>query len=204
MAPEDGTPPSGALGKAEEVKVWDPALRLFHWLLVLAFATSYLLGEFGPNIMTWHFWSGYVICGLLAFRLIWGLIGPRPARFASFVTGPGKALSYAKSLPSRRPSHWPGHNPLGGWSVVAMLALLLGQVLTGLVADPEDYINTGPLAGYFPAWVNRTGSALHETISSLLLILILLHVGVILFYKYWKREDLIGPMLHGRKWVRRR
>lgn len=203
MAPEDSTPSSGAFDAAEEAKIWDPALRLFHWLLALAFATSYLLGQFGPNIMTWHFWSGYVICGLLVFRLLWGLIGTRPARFASFLAGPRAVLSYARSLPARRPSHWPGHNPLGGWSVVAMLALLLAQVLSGLVADPEDYINTGPLASYFPAWVNRAGSELHANVSSLMLYLVLIHIGVILFYRYWKREDLIGPMIHGRKLVRR-
>ena len=70
-------------------KIWDPATRLFHWALVVAFTTSFLMGEFGPNIMTIHFWSGYVIIGLLCFRLVWGVLGPRPARFSSFVRGPG-------------------------------------------------------------------------------------------------------------------
>lgn len=187
-----------------EKKVWDPLLRIFHWALVVLFTTSFLLGEFGPNIMTLHFWSGYAICGLLAFRMIWGLFGPRPARFADFVYGPRQILNYARTMPSRRSSYWPGHNPLGGLSVVALLLLLIGQVITGLLADPEDYINMGPLAHLVSLDINRMASAWHETIGEALLVLIGLHVAVIVFYRVWKHEDLIGPMIHGRKKVRAR
>lgn len=185
-----------------ERPVWDPLLRIFHWALVVLFATSYILGEYGPNIMTLHFWSGYGICALLAFRLIWGLVGPRHARFSDFIAGPGRTIGYLKHVFQRRPSHWPGHNPLGGWSVVAFLVLLTGQVLTGLLADPEDYVNVGPLAHLVDGAWNRWASAWHETIGKLLLGLIALHVGVMLFYRFWKREDLIGPMIHGRKKVK--
>lgn len=195
---------AGAQDAPVEKTVWDPLLRIFHWALVALFATSYLLGEFGPNIMTLHFWSGYAICALLAFRLIWGVVGPHPARFSHFVAGPGRVLSYARGVTARRPSYWPGHNPLGGWSVVAFLLLLSGQVMTGLLADPEDYVNVGPLAHLVDASWNRWASAWHETLGKMLLALIALHVGVILFYRFWKREDLIGPMIHGRKKVRPR
>lgn len=190
--------------ETEEVRIWDPLTRVFHWALVIAFATSYIMGEFGPNIMTIHFWSGYVVCGLLVFRVIWGLVGPRPVRFLSFIPRPGTAIAYARTVFKRKPSHWPGHNPLGGLSVIAILLLLIGQVVTGLLADPEDFVNVGPLAHLVDASWNRWASSWHEIFSSALLVLIILHVSVIVFYRVWKREDLVGPMIHGRKTVRKR
>jgi cytochrome b len=200
LSDHDITPSEGP----EKVKLWDPFLRLFHWTLVITVATSWVMGEFGPAIMTIHFWSGYFICGLLLFRVAWGIFGPKPARFAEFVPKPRTALKYAKSMTKRAPSHWPGHNPLGALSVIALLSLLLAQVTTGLFADPEDYVNVGPLAHLVDASVNRQASVWHERIAYALLVLVALHVAVILFYRVWKREDLIGPMIHGWKWVRRR
>ena len=190
--------------EATEVRVWDPLLRLFHWLLAAAVTTSFFLGEFGPNIMTLHFWCGYLVIGLLVFRIVWGFVGPRPARFASFVPGPRGVLTYAGTIFSRKPSHWPGHNPLGALSVIAMLTLLAAQVTTGLFADPEDFVNVGPLAHHVDAAMNRKASVWHERIAWTLVALVVLHVAVICWYRFWKREDLIGPMIHGRKWVRRR
>ena len=194
----------GKAGSVEEVRIWDPLIRVFHWLLVVFFVASWVLGEFGPAIMTLHIYSGYMICGLLAFRLIWGLVGPRSARFASFLAGPVAVARYAISHIGRRePSLWPGHNPLGGWSVMDMLALLAVQVSTGLILDPEDYINVGPLAHLVDIEVSRTANAVHATNAFLLLAMVALHVAVIIYYRVWKREDLIGPMIHGRKRVRR-
>lgn len=185
-----------------EVKLWDPALRIFHWALVFFFTTSFLLGKFGPSVMTLHFWSGYAICGLLAFRVIWGLVGPRSARFSNFVPGPAAVLGYLRQFGKRTPSYWPGHNPMGALAVVAILVLLIVQVVTGLVSDPEDYVNVGPLAHLVDIDTNRTANAWHETISNLLLALVVLHIGAIVYYRVWKREDLVGPMIHGRKTVR--
>ena len=184
-------------------KIWDPATRLFHWALVVAFTTSFVMGEFGPAIMTIHFWSGYVIIGLLCFRLVWGVFGPRPARFTSFVRGPRVILGYLGHAGARQPSHWPGHNPIGALSVLAMLALLAAQVTTGMLADPEDFVNVGPLAHLVDEAMNRKASVWHERIAYALLVLVVLHILVMLFYRFWKGEDLIGPMIHGRKWVRR-
>lgn len=191
----------GAQGAPREVRLWDVGTRGFHWALVICFTASWILGEFGPSIMTLHFYSGYAICALLAFRLVWGVVGPRPARFASFVAGPGRVLTYMATIGRRAPSHWPGHNPLGGISVVALLVLLVAQVATGLVSDPEDYINVGPLAEWVPIGIRRSATAWHETIAWALLGLVALHVAVIAFYRVWKGEDLIGPMIHGRKKV---
>jgi len=183
-------------------RIWDPALRSFHWLLAAAVTTSWVLGEFGPDVMTFHFWSGYVIIGLLTFRLIWGLAGPRSARFASFVAGPGRTLGYVRRFVSAEPSHWPGHSPLGGWAVVAILVLLAAQVTTGLLADPEDYVNVGPLAHLVDADANRMASAWHDVIAKTILAFVVLHLAVMLWYRLRKGEDLVGPMLHGWKPVR--
>lgn len=184
---------------SEKIKVWDPLLRGFHWLLAFFVIAAWCLGQFGPLKMTLHFWCGYVVIGLLAFRLIWGFIGPRSARFSSFVTGPGPILAYLRGFTSREPSHWPGHNPLGALSVIAMLAVLAAQVSTGLISDPDDYINVGPLAKYVSSAARSKAVGLHHLGGSIILILVLLHVAVILYYRFWKHEDLVKPMVTGWK-----
>lgn len=189
-----------ATNKTRVVKVWDPVVRSFHWLLVLAFAIAWGLGEWGPNQMTWHFYFGYAIAALVAVRLIWGVVGTHHARFANFLYGPGKVMDYLRHLPDRKPSNWVGHNPMGGWSVFAMLGLLIVQVATGLTADPQDYINVGPLAQYVPESISASLSPkIHEIVSTLLLILVGIHVATILFYKKWKGENLVKPMITGTK-----
>lgn len=186
-----------------DARIWDLPLRIFHWGLVVAVATAWLLGEFGPDVMTLHFWAGYTVIGLLAFRLIWGLVGPRHARFASFIYGPATTLAYARGVFDRKPSHWPGHNPMGGAFVIVFLLVLAAQTATGLFADPEDYINVGPLANRVDAATNRLAGSLHETLSTVILLMVLLHVGMIGFYRRWKGEDLIRPMITGWKKVRK-
>lgn len=180
-------------------QIWDPALRAFHWALALAVGAGWLLGEFGPLDMTWHFWAGYAVAGLIGFRLVWGVIGPRTARFASFLRGPGAVAAYVRSLPLRKASHEPGHNPLGGWSIMAMLAVLAAQVGTGLILDPEDFINAGPLAEQVSAEWNRWALGMHHTLGVVLLGLVVLHVAAILFYRFWKNEDLVTPMITGQR-----
>lgn len=184
---------------AESPVIWDPALRIFHWLLAAATVGAWLLAHYGPLQMTLHFWLGYSVIALLVFRLVWGFAGPKNARFTSFVKGPGAVFAYARTLFSRRASGKPGHNPLGGWSVIAMLVVLSLQVATGLMLDPEDYINVGPLAEYVPADWNRRALGLHHRLGNLLVILIGLHVAAILWYRLWKREDLVTPMITGRR-----
>ena len=188
----------------QKVKLWDPLLRVYHWLLAGAVIIAWCLGQFGPLKMTLHFWFGYLVIGLLAFRLIWGFVGPPPARFSHFLRGPGAVFSYTKHMFSREPSYWPGHNPLGALSVIAMLAVLAAQVTTGLISDPDDYINVGPLASYVSSATRTKATGWHETGAAVVLLLVVLHVAVILFYRFWKREDLVRPMINGWKWVRRR
>lgn len=190
--------------EAQRVRVWDPALRAFHWLLATLVVANWLLGQFGPNIMTLHFWLGYAILALLLFRILWGFIGPAPARFTSFVRGPGAIIGYLRHMGRREPSHWPGHNPLGALSVLAILAALLAQTATGLIADPEDFVNVGPFADQVAGSTARKAVGWHHLGSNIILLLVLIHVAVILFYRFWKNEDLVRPMITGWKWVRRR
>lgn len=186
----------------ERVRLWDPALRLFHWALVVCVITAWVLGRFGPSIMTLHFYLGYAVIGLLAFRIIWGLFGPATARFAHFFPWPGKVLTYLGGIGKREPSYYPGHNPVGALSVFALLAILILQVTTGLFADPEDFVNVGPLANTVDTATNRLATSWHYRGSLIILGLVVLHLGAIMFYKLYKREDLVRPMISGWKAVR--
>ncbi|OOY18063.1 cytochrome b/b6 domain-containing protein [Thioclava sp. DLFJ4-1] len=184
------------------VTVWDPVVRLFHWLLVAAFAAAWGLGEWGPNQMTWHFYAGYAIAGLLAVRLIWGFVGSRTARFSHFLYGPKAVAEYLRHLPSKESSGHVGHNPLGGWSVLVMLALLIVQVVTGLTSDPQDYINVGPLAGSVPESISTSWAPkIHEFVATLLLIVVGIHIAAIVYYRTWKGVNLVKPMITGKKEV---
>lgn len=190
--------------RTERVRIWDPLLRGFHWLLATLVILNWLLGQFGPNNMWLHFYIGYAIAALLVFRVIWGFVGPQPARFSSFIRGPGAVASYFRDMFRREPSNWPGHSPMGALSVIAMLLVLIFQVVTGLISDPEDFVNVGPLAGSVGSDIATDADGWHALGADLILILVLLHIAVILFYRIWKNEDLVRPMITGWKWVRRR
>ena len=190
--------------RLQRVKLWDPALRVFHWALVFFVTASFLLGKFGPAKMTLHFWSGYTILGLLVFRLLWGLFGPRSARFSRFIRGPRATIAYMRGLFRREPSYWAGHNPMGALSVLAMLVLLAVQIATGLISDPDDFINVGPLASEVSRATRKAAVGWHHLGATLILIMVVIHVAVILYYRFWKREDLVRPMITGWKLVRRR
>lgn len=183
----------------ERVRIWDPLLRIFHWSLMVCVMAAWLLGRFGPDVMTLHFYFGYAVLGLLAFRVLWGFVGPKYARFASFAYGPVRILRYAGRMLRREPSYWRGHNPMGGFFALAMLAVLAVHAGCGLFADPEDYINVGPLAEWVGIDVARAALSWHGVLSWVVLGLVLLHVAAIMFYWLWKRENLIEPMLKGRK-----
>nr|WP_328805837.1 cytochrome b/b6 domain-containing protein [Salipiger abyssi] len=189
----------GAAPSGSGDQLWDPVVRVLHWALVIAFAAAWGLGKFGPSQMTLHFYAGYTVAGIVLLRVVWGFVGPRTARFASFVKGPRAVLAYARQMPARKPSNSWGHNPVGALFVVGVLFVLALQVLSGLLADPEDYVNVGPLAQYVSADITRKALALHEPLSTLLLIMVIGHIAAIGFYRRWKGEDLITPMITGRK-----
>lgn len=181
----------------QTVTVWDLPTRLFHWTLVALMIFQWLTAEFG-SAMDWHVWGGYAILALVLFRLIWGFVGSDTVRFRDFVRGPGAALGYVKVLLRGETPLYLGHNPMGGWSIVAMLVLLLVQAGTGLFAN-DDITIEGPLY----AWVSKGTSdwltAIHKINFNLLLLVIAVHISAVLFYLFVKRENLIHPMLSGRK-----
>lgn len=189
-------------GPLHRVRLWDPFVRVFHWALVVCVCTGWYLGEFGPGIMTLHFYFGYAVISLLVFRVLWGLFGLWPARFIDFIYGPSTFLRYLKRIRARRPSHWPGHNPVGALSVYALLIALGFQTYTGLYTDPEDFINKGPLADGATGAKVGWATEIHQTLAPIILLLVLLHVGAIVFYKVWKHENLVPSMIHGKKVVK--
>jgi cytochrome b len=144
--------------------------------------------------MEWHRCSGYILLGLLLFRLSWGFAGSAPSRFAHFVRGPGTVLRYVRGkMPAA-----PGHNPLGGWSVLAMLAALALQIGLGLVAVDEDGLESGPLSYLVSFDTGRWAAKLHHKIFWLIAALVALHLAAILFYALAKRRNLTGAMITGR------
>lgn len=134
------------MSDAARVKVWDIGVRLFHWSLVVLFAVAYVTGEMEGSA---HAAAGYAVLALLLFRLAWGLVGTRHARFADFVYGPVATWRYAKALLARRPPHYLGHNPLGGWMVVALLLVFphIAGALAASVLHRENLVEA-MLTGY--------------------------------------------------------
>ncbi len=189
-----------ALVSLRPVPIWDLPVRLFHWSLVVLLVISWATAEIGGNAMTYHLWSGYTILTLILFRLLWGFWGSTHARFNDFVRGPRAAIRYARALLQGETPLYPGHNPLGGWMVILLLLVLSIQAGTGLFAN-DDIAVEGPL---YP-WVSKAGSdfltRIHKLNFNILLILIGLHVLAALFYLFAKGENLIVPMLTGRKWL---
>jgi cytochrome b len=190
--------------------VWDLPLRAFHWLLFLSLVAMWVTAKadadymdwftkhFDVTWMEWHFRIGYFVIGLLGFRLIWGLIGPKHARFFSFIPGPATLFAYVGGLFKRDSKPSVGHNPMGAFMVLVMLALIGLQAFTGLFTS-DDVIWAGP---YNPAvgsdFANRMG-AIHHLNYEILLWMVALHVLAILFYTVYKRQRLVPPMITGYK-----
>jgi cytochrome b len=179
-----------------QIRVWDLPTRLFHWLIVIFVVISFSTGMVGGNWMSYHLNSGYIILTLLFFRLSWGFWGGRYSRFVSFVQGPITVMRYAKTLLRKDTPKLLGHNPMGGWSVMAMLAALLVQVGTGLFAN-DDIATQGPLYG----WVSKATSdwltGIHIFNKGVILFLVALHLSAVLFYLLVKHDNLIIPMVTG-------
>jgi cytochrome b len=193
VVPEPGPPDQVC------VRVWDLPTRLFHWLLVAAIVGLVITGNVGGDAMVWHMRLGLTVLALLGFRLIWGLVGGRWSRFASFVHAPGTVLRYLRGRHAPHEQLEVGHNPLGAWSVLAMLALLVAQVATGLVAD-DEIATTGPLNRFVATATGLAATAWHKGAGKLaIIVLVLLHVAAIMFYRLRQGKDLVGPMLRGDK-----
>jgi len=181
-----------------KIKIWDLPTRIFHWALVAFVVTSFVTGQLGGNAMQYHLWSGYTILALLLFRLIWGFVGSPTIRFASFVRGPATVLRYARTLINGDYAPHLGHNPLGGWSIVAMLAALLLQVGTGLFAT-DDIATQGPLYPLVSDHTSNWLSGIHVFNQGVIIALVTLPLLAVLFYLLFKRDNLITPMITGTK-----
>ncbi len=205
--------------ETQTVRVWDPAVRIFHWSLVIGFSIAWLTGEDEGQL---HIYSGYAVLGLVLFRILWGFIGSRYARFSDFLYPPGKVMSYLRSLRTPTPEHYTGHNPAGGWMILALLTSLLLTSVSGLkIYGVEGH---GPLASLpsvtatiiSPAAADsgehesengerEENSAeefweeIHEWFSNLTLLLVALHITGVIVSGRLHGENLVKAMLTGNK-----
>lgn len=187
--------------EAVKVRVWDLPTRLFHWALAACVIFSVVSAKIGGNAMDWHFRSGYVVFTLLVFRLLWGLVGGRWSRFASFLYGPATLLRYLRGASRADEHHEVGHSPLGALSVFAMLALLSAQVGSGLFAD-DEIASAGPLVKFVSGATSSLLTSWHKTFGQgLIIALVVMHVAAILVYRLRRGRDLVTPMLGGDKWL---
>jgi cytochrome b len=178
-------------------KIWDLPVRIVHWALAILILGSWYTVEVSGDMDT-HMLIGQVILSLVAFRIVWGFVGTRYARFSSFVFGPAEILANAKSLLKRGGSRYAGHNPLGGLAVVLLLGLVLVQVSTGLFATDGDFYE-GPLSELVSTRAANQITGIHESNFNILLILIGVHIAAAIFYLIYKRQNLIAPMIVGGK-----
>jgi cytochrome b len=184
--------------KAVVVRVWDAPTRVFHWALVLLLAAQTVTGLAGW--LQWHLILGPAILALLVFRLAWGIAGSTTARFRHFVAGPARLYAYLSTRRRGTGWHGIGHNPLGALSVLALLAMVLAQTVTGLFSS-DDIATDGPLVPLVSSATVKSATGLHHRGFWLLVGLVGLHLAAIVFYRLVLREDLITPMLTGVKEV---
>jgi cytochrome b len=199
------------------VAVWDIFIRIFHWSLVIAFAIAYFTSE---EENAWHIYAGYTVLGLIIFRILWGVIGSQHARFSDFVCSPRGVYNYIRELHAGSAKHYTGHNPLGGWMVIALLSTLLIVTVSGLKVYAVEE-GRGPLAGD-PATLTLISAAhaeddedagkegmenqdeefweeIHEGATNFMLVLIALHIAGVLISSRFHRESLVKAMFTGKK-----
>jgi len=195
------------------VQVWDILVRVFHWSLVGTFVIAYITSEGDETL---HIYAGYVVMGLIIFRVIWGFIGSRYARFSDFIYSPSAVIQYIKGLKSGQPKHYLGHNPAGGWMIVALLIGLFAISISGLMLDAAEDAK-GPLAGvtvdlsvvkqaYADDDEGRSGGQseefweeIHEASTNLTLLLIFLHIAGVAVSGRLHNENLVKAMITGKK-----
>lgn len=196
--PSSDTDRDAATTRKTSVPAWDLPTRVFHWLLAALIVSAYLTNKFGGVDLYWHRLNGYAILTLVLFRVFWGFVGGSTARFSSFVGWPWRAAGYALGLIKGRSKQYLGHNPLGGWVVLLLLGLLAFQGITGLFSN-DDVLAEGPLVKLVSYDTSAYISKLHLRNFNLLLIVIGLHIAANFLYLWWKKINLITPMVSGRK-----
>lgn len=180
--------------------VWDLPLRVFHWLLAGSVVASFVTGQIGSAARQYHMWLGYWMLGLLTFRLLWGIVGTRHSRFASFFPSvPGTWRYTGLFIKGQAPASV-GHNPLGSLMVFLMLALLWMQAVSGLFVD-DDIFFAGPYAHAVRSSTQKFFEALHHDVIDWIVVLVIAHIAAILYHKLRMEEALVGPMISGKKHI---
>jgi cytochrome b len=163
------------------VKVWDTLVRVGHWTLVIGIAAAWFTRG------KWHEWLGYTVLAVVALRMVWGMVGSRYARFAQFVRSPAHTLRYGKQILAHQEPRHLGHNPLGGWMIVALLLTIAGVCVTGWLYTTDRF------------WGEQWMEQLHEVLANAMLALVALHIGGVIFSSLRHGENLVVSMLNGRK-----
>ncbi len=166
------------------IRVWDPFVRIFHWSLVLLFAVAFITGDESEDL---HLIAGYAIAGLVALRIPWGFIGPRYARFSSFVKGPSAVFDFLMQSIRLKAPRYIGHNPAGGAMVLALLALMIGLAITGHLLTTDAF------------WGSKVMEEVHEVLANIALALVGLHVLGVILAGYEHGENLVRAMVTGLK-----
>lgn len=182
-----------------KILVWDFPTRVFHWSLVSAISFSVYTGlNGGFKEMDYHMYSGYFILSLVIFRIAWGFLSTGNARFGRFITSPSTVISYARAVKNQKVDPYPGHNPLGGLSVLSILFILLVQTMTGLFAN-DDILVEGPLVHLVSEELSNQLTSIHHISIWFLGGLIILHLSAIVIHEVIFKHKLIIPMLSGKR-----
>lgn len=179
----------------QQILVWDPFVRLFHWSLVVGFTVAYLTED---ELLTVHVWAGYLVGVLIVARVIWGFVGPRHARFSDFIYDPATTLRYVRELILLRAKRNLGHSPGGGAMVIILLLFLTATVVTGLVVYGGEQ-QAGPLAGMFTKYTSEAMEEVHEVIANITLALVIAHIAAVILASFVHRENLVRAMVTGYK-----
>lgn len=179
----------------DQIYVWDPFVRVFHWTLVATFAVAYLTED---DLLTVHVWAGYAVGALLIARIVWGFVGSRHARFSDFVSAPGSTVAYVRDLLRLRAERHLGHSPGGAAMILLLIGFLAATVVTGLIVYGGDQ-QAGPLAGMFSKETGESMEEVHELIANVTLALVIVHVTAVIFASYAFRENLVRSMITGYK-----
>lgn len=181
------------------IKVWDLPTRIFHWLLAIVFVFMIISGE-QDSLMEWHFYGGYLLAGLVVFRIIWGVLGTKYSKFKSFATSPNSVFSYLKSIFTKQHKHYVGHTPAGGYMIFVLLGLISIQILTG-TATTDDIIWEGPFYSVLSSDITTLAGQVHHLLQNALQVIVGIHVLAIIYYKLILKESLAPAMLHGKKQI---
>ncbi|MDH5766664.1 MAG: cytochrome b/b6 domain-containing protein [Gammaproteobacteria bacterium] len=180
----------------QQIKVWDPLVRFFHWSLVLAFMIAYITEE---DFLTLHSYAGYAVLGLILVRIVWGLIGTRHARFRDFIYPPETIKQFIKDTMTLKARRYLGHNPAGGAMILLMIVSLIITSVSGIaVYGAEEQL--GPMAGWFShGFWGEALEELHEFFANFTLLLVFIHISGVIIESLIHKENLVKSMVTGMK-----